>query len=393
MRISSVLLRNYKGLRHVELSDLASEPIIAVSGRNGTGKSLVLEALAAAWNERLFDPAQLVGPWGDEAQIRIEMQLSPDESKALAEFEKREHDEGKVLVVCTDRTFTIRGDQRADDSLEMSTLRNAVFRQAHPYAVLDFLPASRHVPARQAATIDPELFGERRTQEERMNNLDNFLQSRAVTEFPGVKSFLATLHYLDMLNNNQGVDSDGFHSVVKVFEGATGKRIEEPVVDVETGAAIRVTTRSGIQHDLDGLSSGEKEALALLYFLRRVNSRGGVLLVDEPEQHLHPALQASFFTTALGLTERAQLLIVTHSPKLLALAPSSALLRIQDAADCEANQAGRASDWPAKESLFADIGLTAIDLVHTTLSRWLKESRTSPGCLPWLRSQWPARVW
>lgn len=364
MRLARVTVQNYKGIRLAEVGDLESEPIVAISGRNGTGKSLVLEAVASAWNERFFSTPALVGPWGNEARIVVEAVLTQAEAAAVAEFMGTGDPPVGPVRVRTDRTFTRQGGSTASDSPEMGTLRSEAFRRPHPFAILDFLPATRHVPAGQSATIDPELFGERRTQQERVNNLDNFLRSRAITQFPGVKSFLATMHYLDMLSERGGNPTNGYATITAAFQAATGKTIQEPDVDVELGASIRVTTRSGEQHDLDGLSSGEQEALALMYFVRRVDSRGGVLLIDEPEQHLHPALQASFFTTALDLAERAQLVIVTHSPKLLALAPASALLRIQDVADCHGNQASRAAEWPAKESLFADVGLTSVDLVQ-----------------------------
>jgi predicted ATPase len=172
------------------------------------------------------------------------------------------------------------------------------------------------------------------------------------------------MHYLDMLTEKGDAPTSGFADVSQAFFDASGKRIEEPVVSIETGASIRVETRSGVDHDLDLLSTGEQEALALMYFIRRAATRGGVLMIDEPEQHLHPSLQAAFLSTALELTDGAQLLMVTHSPKLLSLAPVGALLRIQDSADTEGNQLEHVSDWPGRETLFTDVGLTAVDLVQ-----------------------------
>lgn len=362
MRLERIRIDNYKGLRSAEIPELGGEPIVAISGRNGTGKSLILEAVASVWNHRFFNPSDLVGPWGEECVIEVEASLSEIEADALREF-AGSAGEGPITVRAM-QTLQRQGGQSLADSPEMSILRNQMFRKLHPFALLDFLPATRHVPMRQTATIDPELFGEKRTQQERDSYLNDFLQNRAIRQFPGVKSFLATLHYLDMLAANKGTPVDGFGKITAAFKSATGKQIEEPEIDVESGAAIRVMTRSEIKHDLDGLSSGEQEALALMYFIRRVDTRGGVLLIDEPEQHLHPALQASFFEIALTMADRAQLVVVTHSPKLLAMAPPSALVRVQDAADCAGNQVGRADDWPARETLFSDLGLTAVDLVQ-----------------------------
>jgi predicted ATPase len=364
MRLSSIALRNYKGIRALEVTGLETESTVAISGRNGSGKSLVLEAVATAWNDRLLSPADLVGPWGDEGAIVVEAVLTPDEYAAIWEFLGGTPN-GNDLVVRTERGFRKNGARvNPHDSHHMEALRSEVFRRQHPFATIDFLPAVRFVPSAQSATIDPELFGERRLQQERLSSLDNYLRSRGITQFPGIKSFLATLHYLDILSEHQGHPTHGFSEVTGAFLEATGKQIEVPAVDVEAGVAIRVTTRSGVQHDLDELSSGEQEALALMYFIRRINSRGGVLLVDEPELHLHPSLQASFITTAMRLSPRAQLIMVTHSAKLLSLAPTDALLRVKDVTESGGNQLERVSEWPGRETLLSDIGLTAVDLVQ-----------------------------
>jgi AAA15 family ATPase/GTPase len=51
MRIKGISIRNYKGIAHAYLDDLDKEPVItvSVSGRNGTGKSLLLEAVVGVW--------------------------------------------------------------------------------------------------------------------------------------------------------------------------------------------------------------------------------------------------------------------------------------------------------------------------------------------------------
>ena len=81
-----------------------------------------------------------------------------------------------------------------------------------------------------------------------------------------------------------------------------------------------VMTDTGEIHDIDELSSGEKE---LVYgYLRLKNSapQNSILLLDEPELHLNPRLQqglVSFYRKHLGLRQDNQLWLVTHSDTLL----------------------------------------------------------------------------
>ncbi|GGU61332.1 hypothetical protein GCM10010178_62020 [Lentzea flava] len=61
--------------------------------------------------------------------------------------------------------------------------------------------------------------------------------------------------------------------------------------------------------------------LNLIYFIRRLSARGGVLLIDEPEQHLHPSLQVALFDTMTEMAERAQVIAVSHSRNLIVSMP------------------------------------------------------------------------
>lgn len=81
-----------------------------------------------------------------------------------------------------------------------------------------------------------------------------------------------------------------------------------------------VQLASGRTHDIDELSSGEKE---ILYgYLRLKNSipKGSVILLDEPELHLNPSLLqgfADFYYRHLGVRQGNQIWMVTHSDALL----------------------------------------------------------------------------
>ena len=81
-----------------------------------------------------------------------------------------------------------------------------------------------------------------------------------------------------------------------------------------------VRTTSGAIHDINELSSGEKEVLYGYLRLRNTAPRNSVLLMDEPELHLNPRLisgLASFYHKHLGKPLGNQLWLVTHSDTLI----------------------------------------------------------------------------
>ena len=71
MRLERFDVRNYKGIAHAEVADLSSLPVVTISGRNGTGKSLLLEAVVGAWSGR-YQMGERVGPWADELEADFE---------------------------------------------------------------------------------------------------------------------------------------------------------------------------------------------------------------------------------------------------------------------------------------------------------------------------------
>lgn len=77
----------------------------------------------------------------------------------------------------------------------------------------------------------------------------------------------------------------------------------------------KIQTASGALHGLEDLSSGEKQLLLLLIELRRLWTPGSLLLLDEPELHLHEMYQAKIYQHVCQLIARegGQAWIATQS--------------------------------------------------------------------------------
>ena len=83
---------------------------------------------------------------------------------------------------------------------------------------------------------------------------------------------------------------------------------------------FNVRTATGAEHDLNDLSSGEKEVLYGYLRLRNISPRNSVLLLDEPELHLNPKLLKGlpqFYARHLGQAFSNQIWLLTHSDVLI----------------------------------------------------------------------------
>ncbi len=90
---------------------------------------------------------------------------------------------------------------------------------------------------------------------------------------------------------------------------------------VEGGeVAFRVWVDDTTYHDINELSSGEKEILFAYLRARTLSPRQSVLLIDEPELHLNPGLVQGlpqFYQKHIGRDLDNQIWLVTHSDRFL----------------------------------------------------------------------------
>ena len=97
------------------------------------------------------------------------------------------------------------------------------------------------------------------------------------------------------------------------------KRISHEVKRGENRLRVVLGPNSGKQyHFLDDLSAGEHQVMIVLYLVSRWLERGGIVLIDEPDLHLHPSLVPSLLSQLELLVEErdGQLIVTSHNPEV-----------------------------------------------------------------------------
>lgn len=370
MRIDSFEIFNYKGLHSAKIEGLSTQALVVLSGKNGTGKTLVLEALLLNWtgSTSLVD---FVGPWSDELFIDMTITFSDDDLNAIRGWYERLHQALPALQT----SYHLRHSanklknewklDREDDLLK--TVRSKQFTTAHRFSIIDMLPAHRSINASSNNHVDLGMFDIERVDQERQNQADS-VRYRGGLQLPDVSSYLLTLHYQQFLAREQGiVVDDEYGRITEVFERTTGKKISRPQYDRLKGGRISVLTPSGQRHELEHLSSGELEMIGLAYFIRRLSADGGILFIDEPEQHLHPTLQAGLFESMRDIASRAQVFVVSHSVKLIALAPTEGLVQVSASTEPASNQLSQIQMKLQRAELISDLGIVPADILQNDL--------------------------
>ena len=206
-------------------------------------------------------------------------------------------------------------------SITNSLLLSVVFSNYRPrkIGVIDFHGAQRHYGREIVQGINLSL--DQSNQNQSAHSLYNYNN-----KYANVKSEMAGNFVKELLAEKAAASSE-FRSqslsdtLKELFEAFfPDKTFSGPRPMPDGSLAFPVKTAAGNEHDLDELSSGEKEILYGYLRIRSSAPRHSIILLDEPELHLNPRLirgLPEFYRKHLGEALQNQLWLVTHSDALI----------------------------------------------------------------------------
>ena len=159
------------------------------------------------------------------------------------------------------------------------------------------------------------------TPEKELEKWRSGLLYNTANKYQGLKSTMAGEYVRELLMRNAGHEptQDGrkLSEILEEMFGTflPGKKFRGPT-PTQDGKLEFPVEIGGVQHDINELSSGEKEIVFGYLRARTAAPRNSVLLVDEPELHLNPALVRGlpqFYRKHIGEERQNQIWLVTHS--------------------------------------------------------------------------------
>ncbi len=203
-----------------------------------------------------------------------------------------------------------------------SQLLSVVFTTYRPREIglIDFHGAQRHYGRELVQGINLSL--DQANQVKSQSSLYNYNN-----KYNNVKSEMAGNYVKELLAekadaNNRQMEEGSLTSTMKELFSSffPDKEFLGPQPTVDGSLSFPVRTPNGTEHDLDELSSGEKEILYGYLRIRSSAPRDSIILLDEPELHLNPRLirgLPEFYRKHLGEMLENQLWLVTHSDALI----------------------------------------------------------------------------
>jgi len=349
MRINSLNLTNFRGLRQLELS--FERDITVIAGVNGSGKSAILSAIASVASHVIpeITPSQEQtisfsdkDVYSGQSSLTVSVKFDVDGQRFHAEMLRTKRDQKKIEELKKRRDdirFKIR--QTKKKSPEETDLKNEI-------KYLDELLSGENEHfSFQIEGAKEEIIGADGHPLVVLYNTSRYL-TRLPQILPKLKPFEPATAYskaLDGLDVNLNDFASWFRAVEsgslgkyrngKAFYKQLQKALDTLLpgftnLELHSGPPPSlVMEKDGVSLSLEKFSDGERGLLALAFDLSRrlaianpdtdnpIAEGRALVLIDEIELHLHPRWQREVIRRLTTTFKNCQFVVTTHSPQVV----------------------------------------------------------------------------
>jgi hypothetical protein len=211
-------------------------------------------------------------------------------------------------VVVSDQLFIKVGDKPKDGSPDLRVSVNNPFR-------------GRRFDENDVLHLDKSRIYQTRLGTNNSTRFDRLMEDCDFQYIGKKKTLVPNIQQL--LDETRDVSSNVFlKQAVERFQAISGGELRLNLIDnwkPFSNAFLAVKKDNHQQIPLHMLGSGYEMIFSLLlaFYLSQQSGKQFICLIDEPELHLHPALQDQFVEIVLEFSKAAQIIMSTHSPLLI----------------------------------------------------------------------------
>lgn len=355
MKVLSLAVENFKRFRERKRLDFRdpetglAKDLIVLVGKNGAGKSSVLQAIAAmlgtATGRLKKGPSDLDWPgfdwglvnkaWPRSTSIQLEIGFSDDERKATIDYFDRTY-------IAQEPNATKPGDS------PVVTLDLDFEKQVWAGRRSEFYQFRGRDYARIIRKQSPESFALFK----RVGNVFWYTEHRttnSLTPEENGQEISLTIDVLrrrlsDWMQFHERIERqkrqlrpgerDLFYELEKAYRTVfPQRRFDGPVPRAEIDEVLAepwfYLYDSHRPYELSEMSGGERAIFPILLDFVVWNIHNSVILIDELELHLHPPLQQHLLLALRNLGENNQFIVTTHSDAVAAVTPEESFYRLE----------------------------------------------------------------
>lgn len=316
LKITGLHLAGYRSIKQLDLPEDGIgwagvvPDIMLVGGANGSGKTTLLEGLFNCFDSLFGQPPHTRPIFPGARELRLDLRVASD---MISERTLRLVAGNMKFVLANqdENTFIYPSRNRSEpwnDVLDYIDDPSLLANDGAPHIL--YFPSDRQLTFPESTqsfeeSSDPERVAWR--------------FKPAATYKDSLTNQLYQARFMDLNAKEEGQPGRATH--FSSYADAFHRFVDDTKQLVWHNAKLRVRTADGILHGLPELSSGEKQVLIFAAELRRRWTPGSLVLIDEPELHLHAAWQSTLFKliTDLQRERGGQVILATQSHHMFGL--------------------------------------------------------------------------
>ena len=339
MWITKLELNDYKCFENLVLENLGKRVVLV--GRNGCGKSAVLEAIAvlkefvATYNpQKEFYRRNLpkLGTHDLAWPINIPLPIRAKQSSAIisADLVLEESEKKFCGAESTNVKVSIKIEQSGKIIPQVSNKKIVeLFRFFKPdsqIGIIDYINPQRTFPLIKISSIN---LNQLSINQQRMERIELERTDFNYQKFKSIKQYIISKQLEDFSYlQSTGELKDSLSLLKQIFEHFFGPKKLIGYTEYEDEMQVQVETPWG-RHDIDQMSSGEKELFSIFVNLFRIRSLPSVILYDEPERHLNAGLESKIIPALDKLNTENQIWFATHGIEFIGSVPLDEIIELK----------------------------------------------------------------
>ena len=336
MKITKVVIRRFKRFEETEFS--IPDDGVVVAGPNNCGKTTLLQAVAAwslalaRWRE-LNDYHRHRGAYAKAPLARQAFYPVPLRAFDWLWYKRSYRGNIEIELVCNNTAVTV---EIMTDSSEQVYVRPRKDVDLKWLKQAGKLPEPVFVPAMSGLSTDEPVY-----------------------QKPKIDQLLGQSKPGEVLRNllvETSRDQDAWERLTESIGKMFGYELLPPNTDGPSIIAEYQHRMKGARFDIASAGSGFLQVLMLLTFLH--SRQGSVLLLDEPDAHLHVVLQDGIYSEIrrTAKANNSQLIIATHSERMINAVETNRLCVLLD-------QPRLISGKSERSALGTSLGLENVDIM------------------------------
>jgi len=315
MKITKLHLKYFKVFNDLELDFIGKDgqPLdqIVLAGLNGTGKTTILEVMKGVLNGAF--------EYNESIEKKINAKLNHNDKKII--WPNHTNKDNLSIVLSKEKIKTI---------YRPAKIRNEIIRKENHTPTLKDDKYLRHLRVLEISYEVENTNSDRSFYDNHLGVVLGTNSEYLRYNKGSLKEIILTPITKKVFKNKEIPPKQLIESEIadmnSIFKGI---ELNSRFVDIDDDNLF-FESANGQRITFEELSSGEKQLYFMGFMLKNLNINNTIIMIDEPEDSLHPKWQSQLLQFYSNIGENNQVILATHSPHIIGSAKAESVFLLKN---------------------------------------------------------------